>query len=68
MCADKANKLGTKVFCFPSSDAKERSVPGSAQSVPIEQCQTHANLEICQSRATSVHSCCKAEGAHKDQT
>jgi len=39
-CADKANKLGTKMFCFLSSDAKERSVPGSAQSVPAEQCQT----------------------------
>ena len=68
MCADKANKPGTKVFRFLSSDAKERSMPGSAQSVPAEQCQTHANLEVCQSRATSVNSYCKAEGTHKDQT
>lgn len=68
MCADKANKLGIKAFCFLLSDAKERSVPGSAQSVPTEQCQTHASLEVCQSRATSVNSYGKAEGAHKDQT
>lgn len=66
MCTDKAKGLGTQVFCFLSSDAKERSMPGSAQSVPAEQCQAHANLEVCQSKATSVNSHCEAEGTHKD--
>lgn len=64
----KPTNLGPRSFAFFTSDAKERSVPGSAQSVPAEQCQTHASLEVCQSRATSVNSYCEAEGTHKDQT
>lgn len=64
MCPDKAKELGAQVFCFLSSDTKKRSMPGSAESVPTEQCQAHANLEVCQSRATSVNSYCEAEGTH----